>query len=190
MADDLGMDNLQMANVHGAYLLRGGAIGAEIKSGIREAIKRFEVHEYVLFYDLRVCSAKLPVAFAARYVVGELLGEGGMGLVYAEVRKAEKSEILLFLIMFGVCEQVVIKYVDKSVSREYISKPGETHSLPLEVALMQMVSIPPHCENLVELLQWFKVSVCFILVLERPSPYMDLHEFCTRINSPLSEPLA
>ncbi|XP_053343394.1 serine/threonine-protein kinase pim-3-like [Clarias gariepinus] len=107
----------------------------------------------------------------------------------SECLRGEKK-FLLFLIMFGVCEQVAIKYVDKSVCREYISKPGETHSLPLEVALMQMVSIPPRCENLVELLEWFKVSVCFILVLERPSPYMDLHEFCTRINSPLSEPLA
>ncbi|XP_053343188.1 serine/threonine-protein kinase pim-3-like, partial [Clarias gariepinus] len=85
---------------------------------------------------------------------------------------------------------VAIKFVAKSTCTEYISKPGETHSLPLEVALMRMVSIAPRCENLVELLDWCEMSGCVVLVLERPSPCIDLREFCTRINSPLSEPLA
>lgn len=55
---------------------------------------------------------------------------------------------------------------------------------------MRMVSIAPRCENLVELLDWCEMSGCVVLVLERPSPCIDLREFCTRINSPLSEPLA
>ncbi|XP_060754241.1 serine/threonine-protein kinase pim-1-like, partial [Neoarius graeffei] len=67
---------------------------------------------------------------------------------------------------------------------------GETDRLPLEVALMQMVSMPPLCENVVELLEWFEMSSCFILVLERPSPCVDLREFCTHMNSQLCEPLA
>lgn len=55
---------------------------------------------------------------------------------------------------------------------------------------MQMVSMPPLCENVVELLEWFEMSSCFILVLEQPSPCVDLREFCTHMNSQLCEPLA
>lgn len=41
-----------------------------------------------------------------------------------------------------------------------------------------MVSKPPRCEYVVELLEWLDVSTSFILVLERPSPCIDLRGFC------------
>lgn len=43
---------------------------------------------------------------------------------------------------------------------------------------MEMVSKPPRCENVVELLEWIDMSTFFILVLERPVHCMDLQKFC------------
>ncbi|XP_058256996.1 serine/threonine-protein kinase pim-1-like [Hemibagrus wyckioides] len=42
---------------------------------------------------------------------------------------------------------------------------------------MEMVSKPRHCENVVELLEWFETPTSFALVLERPIPCMNLHKF-------------
>ncbi|XP_058235306.1 serine/threonine-protein kinase pim-2-like [Hemibagrus wyckioides] len=72
----------------------------------------------------------------------------------------------------------------------FIAIPGETLKLPLEVALMKMVSKPPSCENMVELLEWFETSDIYILVLERPVPCMDLYRFCKLNNRRLSESVA
>ncbi|KAK3520507.1 hypothetical protein QTP70_024122, partial [Hemibagrus guttatus] len=59
--------------------------------------------------------------------------------------------------------------------------PGETNNLPLE----------PYChENVLELFEWFEMSDCFILILERPSPCTDLRKFLKDHKGRLSEPLA
>ncbi|KAF4075789.1 hypothetical protein AMELA_G00222740 [Ameiurus melas] len=55
---------------------------------------------------------------------------------------------------------------------------------------MKMVSMPPRCENVLELLDWIELSKVFILVLERPSPCMDLLDFMKCMDSGISEPLA
>ncbi|MGL4897407.1 MAG: protein kinase domain-containing protein [Cetobacterium sp.] len=62
--------------------------------------------------------------------------------------------------------------------------------MPLEVALMKMVSAPPKCDNIVELLEWFERPDCLILVMERPSPCMNLHHFSKLYNGQVPEPLA
>ncbi|XP_047673133.1 uncharacterized protein LOC113634790 isoform X2 [Tachysurus fulvidraco] len=80
----------------------------------------------------------------SRYTVGELLGKGAFGAVYAGVCKADGRS------------------------------PG---TKPREVELLEMVSKPPRCEYVVELLEWLDVSTSFILVLERPSPCIDLRGF-------------
>lgn len=60
----------------------------------------------------------------------------------------------------------------------------------MEVALLELVSKPPHCENVVQLLEWFETSTFFILVLERPNPCIELREFCKQNDHRLPEPLA
>ncbi|XP_060741724.1 serine/threonine-protein kinase pim-1-like [Tachysurus vachellii] len=115
--------------------------------------------------------------FKSQYSTGELLGEGGYGSVRAGVRKADGK-------------QVAIKHVGKTMNDVFITIPGETHSLPREVALMKMVSKPSRCENVLELYEWFDMSDSYILVLERPSPCKDLHDFQNDHKGRLSEPLA
>lgn len=115
--------------------------------------------------------------FSLRYFVGELLGKGGFGCVYAGRRREDGKK-------------VAIKYVEKSDDERYITIPGQTQSLPCEVALMQMASVPPRCDNIVELLEWFETPSSFILVMERPSPCINLFEFLKRYDGQLPEPLA
>ncbi|XP_076829306.1 serine/threonine-protein kinase pim-1-like isoform X1 [Brachyhypopomus gauderio] len=116
-------------------------------------------------------------SFASRYTLGDLLGTGGCGAVYAGVRDADGK-------------QIAIKIVPRSDKEQFITVPGETRSLPLEVALMEMVCKPPHCEHIVELLEWFECEDCFILILERPIPCMDLFDFLVLHQFQLPEPQA
>ncbi|KAK2849816.1 hypothetical protein Q7C36_008599 [Tachysurus vachellii] len=115
--------------------------------------------------------------FDSRYTLGKLLGEVDFGSIRAGVRKADGK-------------QVAIKQVGKSRYDEFITIPGETQRFPLEVALMKMVYKPFGCDNVLELLEWFEMSDCYILVLEQPSHCMGLHEFCKHHKGRLSEPLA
>ncbi|XP_058231806.1 serine/threonine-protein kinase pim-1-like [Hemibagrus wyckioides] len=58
------------------------------------------------------------------------------------------------------------------------------------MALMQMVSKLNRHENVLELFEWFEMSDCYILILERPSPCTDLWTFQEKHGCLLSEPLA
>lgn len=56
-------------------------------------------------------------------------------------------------------------------------QPGETHSLLVEVALLELVCKPPHCPFVMELIEWYETAQYFILVMERPDP-------CIKMNTP------
>ncbi|XP_058234642.1 serine/threonine-protein kinase pim-1-like [Hemibagrus wyckioides] len=114
--------------------------------------------------------------FDSRYTVGELLGEGSYGSVYAGVRKADKLP-------------VAIKVLARNPDDKLFTIPGETLKLPQEVALIKMASEAPRCESVVELLEWFKTSHNYILVLERPVPCMDLCHYIEHYKR-LPEPVA
>ncbi|XP_062395722.1 serine/threonine-protein kinase pim-1-like [Sardina pilchardus] len=64
---------------------------------------------------------------------------------------------------------------------------GDGRRLPLEVALMTMVSQPSSCSNVLRLLEWFEEPNHYILVLERPSPCSDLFDFYRIFDGRLSE---
>lgn len=55
---------------------------------------------------------------------------------------------------------------------------------------MDMVSKPFSCPYVVELLQWFEIPDYIVLILERPSPSMELPDFCKLQGGKLPEPLA
>ncbi|KAK3563341.1 hypothetical protein QTP86_021822 [Hemibagrus guttatus] len=115
--------------------------------------------------------------FLDLYSIGNLLGSGGFGSVYEGVCKKDG-------------QQVAIKYVPKDGADLYITVPGETCKLHLEVALMQMLSKPPHCQYVLQLLEWFEMSNGLLLVLERPIPCMDVYELCLSQQGILDELLA
>ncbi|XP_053470995.1 serine/threonine-protein kinase pim-1-like [Ictalurus furcatus] len=104
------------------------------------------------------------VVFASRCATGELLRMGSFGSVYAGIRVEDGKE-------------VAIKTVDKNIVTNILIIPGERRKLPLEVALMEMVSKPPRRSNVVELLDYFEMTDRIVMVLERPSPCMTLKDF-------------
>ncbi|KAI4898184.1 hypothetical protein NFI96_028514, partial [Prochilodus magdalenae] len=104
--------------------------------------------------------------FSSRYEVGEKLGEGGFGYVFEGRRISD-----------GL--QVAIKYVLKRPSDRYLQSPVESKVVPMEVALLQMMSQPPVCRNIIKLIEWFDESYGYILVMERPDSCMELESFLT-----------
>ncbi|XP_053471319.1 aurora kinase A-like [Ictalurus furcatus] len=105
----------------------------------------------------------------SRYTLGKRLGEGGFAFVYAGVRKSDRKKVAL-------------KFMYRSRVDPYITLPGDTRRLPLEVALMELVCKPPHCPCVIELLEWFETPAFFLLVLERPDPCVDLLDYCKDLN--------
>ncbi|XP_058256761.1 serine/threonine-protein kinase pim-1-like [Hemibagrus wyckioides] len=123
---------------------------------------------------LRACDVSAEEKFESLYTVDNLLGRGAFGSVFAGVRKKDGK-------------MVALKFEAKGPRNKFITIPGETRSLPLEVALMEMVSRPPRCENVVEMLEWFEMSDKFVLVLERPVPCMNLEKYYEHNGYGLSE---
>ncbi|KAF4075196.1 hypothetical protein AMELA_G00231800 [Ameiurus melas] len=112
--------------------------------------------------------------FHGRYLLGELLGQGGFGAVYAGIRKSNG-------------QKVAIKIAFKQEDELFTTLPGETRRLPLEVALMELVCKPPRCPHVIELLEWFETPTFFILVLEFPDPCVNLYKYCSSLSDAMSE---
>ncbi|KAG7331236.1 hypothetical protein KOW79_005205 [Hemibagrus wyckioides] len=91
---------------------------------------------------------------------------------------------------WDVDDELAIKHIRKDGSELYITAPGETCKLHLEVALMQMLSKPPHCQYVLQLVDWFEMDNSLLLVLERPIPCMDVYELLLSEGGTLSEVLA
>ncbi|XP_046703866.1 serine/threonine-protein kinase pim-1-like [Silurus meridionalis] len=110
------------------------------------------------------------------YETRELLGKGGFGSVYAGVRKADGLP-------------VAIKYISKRKAPKKLEIPGHGF-LPTEVALMSIVNTEPYCLNILRILEWYEQPKCYYIVLERPEPCENLHQFCSRYGSCLPETVA
>ncbi|XP_048840280.1 serine/threonine-protein kinase pim-3-like isoform X3 [Brienomyrus brachyistius] len=109
------------------------------------------------------------------YLKGKLLGQGGFGAVYAGSRKSDGLP-------------VAIKYARKGGMQ--IEMLGVDEPVPMEVAIMTLVSLPAPCKNIIKLIDWFVGVNDYILVLERPDPCLDLHEFCHTKGGFLTEEVA
>ncbi|KAL7874850.1 hypothetical protein SRHO_G00058200 [Serrasalmus rhombeus] len=78
--------------------------------------------------------AAKPDTFATRYTVGEKLGQGSFRSVFKGQRVSD-----------GL--QVAIKFVQKLHEDRYVESPVEFKVMPVEVALLQIMSQPPICKT-------------------------------------------
>ncbi|KAL1248948.1 hypothetical protein QQF64_022266 [Cirrhinus molitorella] len=110
------------------------------------------------------------------YAIGEKLGEGECGSVYAGSRIED-----------GL--QVAMKFTEKDENEPYLSLPDHPSPVPAEVALTVMANQGPRCRHIVKLLDWQDEPDHYIMVLEHPSPCMDMHDFWEQHGDLFSEPL-
>ena len=111
------------------------------------------------------------VAFERAYRVGEVLGKGGFGTVYAGRRTRDGAH-------------VAIKHVARNKVLEWCSHQGRR--VPLELKLLHSVQ---SVHGVIKLLDFYEKSDSFIYVLEKPSHSKDLFDFITDKGS-LEEQLA
>ncbi|XP_073683958.1 serine/threonine-protein kinase pim-2-like [Garra rufa] len=112
-----------------------------------------------------------------KYVIGKKMGEGSYGSVYEGTR----------------CEdglQVAVKITAKMEDEPYIRLPDHPRPVPLEVALTVLANQGPSCGHIIGLLDWQDHLDQYIMVLERPSPCMDMHEFWLHYDSLFTEGMA
>merc|ERR1711881_605900 len=99
--------------------------------------------------------------FERAYRVGEVLGKGGFGTVYAGVRVRDSR-------------LVAIKHVARGKVTEWDELNGRR--VPLELKLLHSVQ---SVEGVIKLLDFFERTDSFIYVMERPASGKDLFDFIT-----------
>ncbi|KAL6461594.1 hypothetical protein MHYP_G00297380 [Metynnis hypsauchen] len=99
-------------------------------------------------------------------------------------RKATKPDT------FASRYTVAIKFVKKLHDDRYVHSPDEIKVVPVEVALLQIMSQPPICKSIIQLIEWFDEPNRYILVLEHPDPCKSLDGFLQACGGYVTEDMA
>jgi len=102
---------------------------------------------------------KLP--FELAYRVGEVLGKGGFGVVYAGLRTVDGAT-------------VAIKHVAKNKVTDWTTM--NNRKVPMELKLLHSVQ---GVDGVIKLLDFYERPDSFIYVMERPSDCKDMFDFIT-----------
>ncbi|XP_073781617.1 uncharacterized protein isoform X2 [Danio rerio] len=108
-----------------------------------------------------------------QYEVGDELGEGGFGTVYAATRLDD-----------GL--QVAVKYCSM-FDTTFIRIDGFAQPLPIEIVLQTLVNQGPRVPEIIELLDWKVERDFYCMVLERPIPCQPLNNFIESYVGPIDE---
>jgi len=99
--------------------------------------------------------------FERAYRVGEVLGKGGFGTVYAGIRNRDGKP-------------VAIKHVARAKVTDWDVLNGRR--VPLELKLLEQVQVVP---GVIRLVDFYERVDSFIYVMEKPTPCKDLFDFIT-----------
>ena len=106
-----------------------------------------------------------------KYVIGEVIGKGGFGTVYAGIRKNDGKTI-------------AIKHFSKENVTYWDFIDGR--KVPLELKLLSQVQ---EVKGVISLLDFYESSDSFIIVMEKPTECKVLFDYITEMG-PLKEDLA
>ena len=111
----------------------------------------------------QVFRSTLPkqLPFESAFRVGEVLGKGGFGTVYAGVRVIDGA-------------RVAIKHVAKNKVTEWTTMVGR--KVPMELKLLNQVQ---NVAGVIKLPDFYERNDSFIYVMERPSDCKDMFDFIT-----------
>ena len=89
-------------------------------------------------------------------------------------------------------ELLCMTFTDNSSPSNYLIflQPDEPKVVPVEVALLQIMSRPPICNTVIQLIEWFDEPDRYILILERPDPCKSLDSFLQDCGGYVTEDMA
>uniref|UniRef100_A0AC34F4A9 Protein kinase domain-containing protein n=1 Tax=Panagrolaimus sp. ES5 TaxID=591445 RepID=A0AC34F4A9_9BILA len=109
--------------------------------------------------------------FKKNYKLKGEIGQGGFGIVYSAIRVSDEMP-------------VAVKFIERRHVREWGKLNDER--VPMEICMLARCS---KIQGVIKLLDWYSMPEGFLIVMERPSPCIDLFDFIRRQNL-LTEDLA
>ncbi|TNN63963.1 Serine/threonine-protein kinase pim-2 [Liparis tanakae] len=124
--------------------------------------------------DTESRNAPDSLIFKAKYQQLHKLGEGGYGCVFAGYRIRDNLPVAIKRI-----------YVDTNL---HLYRDGKGGQIPMEVAILRKLAAESERFSApINLLDWYIVDPDLILVLERPMPAVDLHNYIANNGGCLTE---
>uniref|UniRef100_A0A914PJF5 non-specific serine/threonine protein kinase n=1 Tax=Panagrolaimus davidi TaxID=227884 RepID=A0A914PJF5_9BILA len=102
--------------------------------------------------------------FKKNYKLKGEIGQGGFGIVYSAIRVSDEMP-------------VAVKFIERRHVREWGKLNDER--VPMEICMLARCS---KIQGVIKLLDWYSMPEGFLIVMERPSPCIDLFDFIRRQN--------